>query len=112
MPPALPASSRGSPRWRLLALALGIGATTTIFSVIQNVLLDPVPLRHSDRVVSIQIRDLSQQPPGRPHRSSRCPSSSTTRPSTQVFEDVIAGGFEDVLYSAGGGDRAVLAAAW
>ena len=29
----------------VVTLALGIGSATTIFSAIQNILLDPVPLR-------------------------------------------------------------------
>ena len=84
------------------ALALGIGATTTIFSVIQNVLLDPFPYLNSDRVVSFQIRDLKSTRPG--GRSAfEVPEFLDYQAQIQVFEDVIAGGFEDVLYSAGEG---------
>lgn len=46
----------------LLSLALGIGATTAIFSVIYGVLIDPYPYKDANRMVHVQLRDPSTGP--------------------------------------------------
>ena len=43
----------------VLALALGIGSTTAIFSVIDNVLLEPFPYTDGQRLMAIMIKDKS-----------------------------------------------------
>lgn len=54
-------SLRGSPAFAaavILTLTIGIGATTAIFSIVNAVLLQPLPFPHSDRIVRLyQITD-------------------------------------------------------
>ena len=87
----------------ILALALGIGSATTMFSVIQNVLIDPYPMyANIDRLVQVEIRD-----PARPRSGGRryfqTPEFLEYQAQVQSFEDVIGGGFEDVLYTTAEG---------
>jgi putative ABC transport system permease protein len=45
----------------LLALALGIGAAAAIFSVVDAVLLKPLPFRDANRLLAIYEKNPSQQ---------------------------------------------------
>jgi putative ABC transport system permease protein len=86
----------------VLALALGIGAATTIFSVIQNVLLDPFPYTDANKVVAFQIRDAASGRPG--GRSAfQVPEFLDYQEQAGIFDGVIGGGYEDILQTTGEG---------
>ncbi|MGO9231277.1 MAG: ABC transporter permease [Bryobacteraceae bacterium] len=53
--------ARGMAALALVALALGIGATTAIFSVVNAVLLDPLPFRQAGQLVAIFEKNIPQR---------------------------------------------------
>jgi putative ABC transport system permease protein len=86
----------------ILTLGLGMGATTTIFSAIQNILLDPFPYTDAHRVAAIQIHDTtSARPGGRNFFQPR--EFLDFQEQNHVFDEVIGGTMEDVLLSTGEG---------
>jgi putative ABC transport system permease protein len=86
----------------VITLALGIGAATTIFSVIHNVLLDPFPYKDAERFVFIQIHDVNTSGPyGRVFFS--VPEFLDYQEQNHVFDAVIGGGFVDIRCASGEG---------
>ena len=86
----------------ILALALGIGGATTIFSAIQNVLLDPFPYTDANRVVQVVIHDVTSTGPGG-RGAFNVPEYLEIQEQNHVFEDMIGGTFEDIMIPNGEG---------
>jgi putative ABC transport system permease protein len=96
---------RKSPSFTIIAavtLALGIGASTAIFSVIENVLMEPFPYPDAARLVSVQIHDTERNEPGGRAGYSG-PEFLDYVEQNHVFDRVIANDGLDVLYRAGEG---------
>ena len=82
----------------IVALALGIGATTAMFSVIDGVLLHPLPYVDAERVVLMKIHDVTQHiDSGR--AGYTVPEFLDYQQQNHVFDDVIGGGYVPVFYA-------------
>ena len=82
----------------VLALALGIGASTVIFSVIDNVLLEPFPYRAPERLTKFYVHDPAH--PDQPGRAEfSMPEYTAFKEQNHVFEDMIGTTGFDVLYT-------------
>ena len=75
-----------------LSLALGIGANTTIFTVVNAVLLNPLPLEDASRLVSVFTTDERAGPFGAFAQMSR-PNFEDLRAKNETFDGMIAGAF-------------------
>jgi predicted permease len=95
---------RGFAFLAIIALALGIGAATVIFSVIDNVLLEPFPYREADRLTKFYVHDQSH--PEQAGRSDFLISEYRAfADQNHVFEDMIATRGLDVLYTDSDGAK-------
>ena len=89
---------RGFTLLAVVALALGIGATTVIFSVIENVLIEPFPYRAPERLTVIYVHD-STRPEGYYNPSFRLPEFLDIEAQNHVFEDAMGNSGLDILYT-------------
>jgi putative ABC transport system permease protein len=100
------ARSRGFTLAAVLCLALGMAATSAIFSVVDAVLLEPVPFAEPERVVVIWEQFLLQDTPKSP-ASGR--EFLDLREQSTVFESVAALAPQLVTLSGGDEPRELLA---
>jgi len=86
----------------VLTLALGIGASTAIFSVIDNILMEPFPYPDAQRYFSVQIHDTERSEPGG-RAGYTGPELLDYMEQNHVFDRAIANDQTDVLYRSGEG---------
>jgi predicted permease len=99
---------RKNPRFALaaiLALALGIGASTAIFSVIYNALVAPFPYKDQGRLVTLRVHDLDRREAGDGEGDWRgvfsYPELHDYMEQNRVFDGFIANCEIDVVYDSG-----------
>jgi predicted permease len=84
----------------ILALALGIGANTAIFSVVNAVLLSPLPYPDAARLVVVERTFKTGN-----GRSVSIPKFTFWRDNNSVVDDLTAYDFAPLGFSLAGGDR-------
>src|SRR5882672_3688085 len=82
-----------------LSLALGIGANTAIFSLLDALLLKPLPVKQPDQLVVVNIATPSQ--PGRRYSSFSYPVFRELREKNSVFSGMFARSGLQMSMSAG-----------
>ena len=94
--------SRGFAVVAVLTLALGIGASTAIFSVLDNVLMEPFPYPGASRFMSLAVHDTEQSQAGG-RGGFNGPEYLEYAEQNHVFDGVIGSANTDVLYRSGEG---------
>jgi predicted permease len=94
--------SRAFSAIAILTLALGVGASTAIFDVIDNILLEPFPYKNSQRLMSVEVHNLDDSNPGG-RAGFTGPEFLDYVSQNHVFEDAIGNAQEDILYTSGEG---------
>lgn len=88
------AQSPGFAITAILSLALGIAATTAIFSVVYGVIIDPFPYAHPETLMSIQVREPDHNLSFSPYTPDQYLDVAE---HSHIFRGVIASTISDVL---------------
>src|ERR1700733_9923228 len=96
--------SPGFTATAVLMLAFGIGATTAIFSIVEGVLLRPLPFPQSGRLVRISDILQGASPGGNGESGVTAPDILNYMRDTRSFESL--GGFESSAYDLSGAGEA------
>jgi putative ABC transport system permease protein len=92
----------------VLTLALGIGATTVMFSVVYNVLVDPLPYKDFSRSVVFSVRGVTDAGGWKGRGWFSIQEFLAFRDQNHVFEDLIASSQNrSVLYDDGRSTRLI-----
>ena len=86
----------------IFALALGIGASTAIFSVVDNALFEPFPYKDSRHLVTIRLHDQDQA--DRWRGAFLFAEIQDFMKQNHVFDGMVANLEDDIVYSAGDGN--------
>ena len=92
----------------MLTLALGIGSTTIIFSIIYNGVVNPFPYTSPRRLTTFAIHD-TREPGDGGRVVFSMPEYMDFRAQNHVFEDVIGSMTDHVFYDKGDGSEQLLA---
>jgi putative ABC transport system permease protein len=91
----------------IFALALGIGATTVVFSIFHSLFVDPYAAKDTQRWAIPSVHDASSNDPeGNPWFS--IPAYIAIRDQNHVFDKIVASYHVDVVYDHGGGAHDVM----
>jgi len=99
------ARSPGFSAVAIASLALGIGANTTIFSLLNAILLQPLPGREPGRLATVYTSDSS----GPLFGASSYADYLDFRGSSPAFEGLAAYGVKPLLFTEGDGSQRILA---